>query len=135
MSRKSARESAFKIIFEIPFHEDSSVTDIMEGYFKNEEDLMLTDGDMDYISLCVNGCFDNAIEIDQKISASLKNWTIERISKVNLAILRLSVSEMQYADVPYQVSINEAVELAKKYSDDEAPSFVNGVLADIKKLR
>ena len=135
MSRKAARDNAFKIIYQVPFHEENDVSITVENYWQNEEDKKLTEGDMDYISLCVKGCFDNVSEIDAKISASLKNWTIDRISKVNLAILRLSVSEMSYADVPYQVSINEAVELAKKYSDDEAPSFINGVLADIQKLR
>lgn len=134
MSRKLARESAFKLIFQIPFHGDLKISDVMENYSLCEEDYQkLNQNDLSYVNLCVNSCFDNKEEIDSKISDSLKNWTINRISRVNLAILRLSVSEMSYADVPCSVSINEAVELAKKFSDDEAPSFVNGVLADIIK--
>ena len=135
MSRKAARESAFKIIYQVPFHENSDVNLTLENFAFSEEYASLTKQDIKYIDTCVNGCYNNLESIDSKISSSLKNWTIERLSKVNLAILRLSVSEMEYAEVPYQVSINEAVELAKKYSDDEAPSFVNGVLADIKKVR
>ena len=131
MSRKAARDSAFKIIDQVPFHEDSDVKLTMENFLLSEEYALLTAKDTEYVNTCVNSCYGNLDDIDSKISASLKNWTIERLSKVNLAILRLAISEMEYADVPYQVSINEAVELAKKYSDDEAPSFVNGVLADI----
>lgn len=133
MSRKAARDSAFKLIYQIPFHGDNDVELTMNNYSLSEEYTKLTSADLEYVNSCVKGCFDNLTIIDSKVESSLKNWTIERLSKVNLAILRLSLSEMEYADVPYQVSINEAVELAKKYSDDDAPSFVNGVLADIIK--
>ncbi len=131
MSRNSARDSAFKIIYQVPFHGENDVALTMENYSQSEEYALLTPKDMEYVKTCVEGCFGNLGDIDAKVSASLKNWTIERLSKVNLAILRLSISEMSYADVPYQVSINEAVELAKKYSDDDAPAFINGVLADV----
>ena len=91
-----------------------------------------TADDEDYFTNITTTCFENVTDIDDKISSSLKNWTIDRISKVNLSILRLAVCEIMYIeDIPFQVSINEAVELAKKYSDDDAPSFVNGVLASI----
>lgn len=134
MSRKLARESAFKLIYQIPFHGSLPISEVVENYSVCAEDYAkLDENDLKYVDLCVNGCFDNIDEIDEKISSSLKNWTIARLSKVNLAILRLSLSEMDYAEVPYQVSINEAVELAKKFSDDDAPSFVNGVLAEVIK--
>lgn len=134
MSRKLARESAFKLIYQIPFHGSLPISEVVENYSVCAEDYAkLDENDLKYVDLCVNGCFDNIAEIDEKISSSLKNWTIARLSKVNLAILRLSLSEMDYAEVPYQVSINEAVELAKKFSDDDAPSFVNGVLAEVIK--
>ena len=133
MSRKSARDSAFKLIYQIPFHGDNDVSLTMDNFKCTDEYAKLTEPDMDYVNVCVKGCFDNLSHIDSRVEGSLKNWKIERLSKVNLAILRLSLSEMEYADVPFQVSINEAVELAKKYSDDDAPAFVNGVLADIIK--
>ena len=134
MSRKLARESAFKLIYQIPFHGSLPISEVVENYSVCADDYAkLDENDLKYVDLCVNGCFDNIDEIDEKISSSLKNWTIARLSKVNLAILRLSLSEMDFADVPYQVSINEAVELAKKFSDDDAPSFVNGVLAEVIK--
>ena len=134
MSRKLARESAFKLIYQIPFHGSLPISEVVENYSVCADDYAkLDENDLKYVDLCVNGCFDNIDEIDEKISSSLKNWTMSRLSKVNLAILRLSLSEMDYAEVPYQVSINEAVELAKKFSDDDAPSFVNGVLAEVIK--
>lgn len=131
MSRKTARDSAFKIIFQVPFHGENDVELTMANFAFSEEYEKLTPKDIEYVDSCVKGCYDNLEDIDARISKSLKNWTIERISRVNLAILRLSLSEMENAGVPFQVSINEAVELAKKYSDDDAPAFVNGVLADI----
>lgn len=128
-----ARESAFKLIYQIPFHAEKGVDEVVETYSLGEDYAKLDERDIEYVNAAVNGCFDNLAEIDEKISGSLKNWTISRLSKVNLSILRLSISEMTYAGVPYQVSINEAVELAKKFSDDDAPAFVNGVLADVIK--
>ena len=134
MSRKLARETAFKLIFQIPFHGTLPVSEVVETYSVCEEDYAkLDEKDLEYVDLCVKGCFDNIEEVDSRISGSLKNWTLSRLSKVNLAILRLALSEMTYAGVPFQVSINEAVELAKKFSDDKAPSFVNGVLAGVVK--
>lgn len=134
MSRKAARDSAFKIIYQTPFH--SEVTDsenVMELFLSDESQEKLTQQDLDYVRQTVNNCFENIESIDECLSGSLKNWTLSRISKVNLAIMRLSLSEIKYGEIPYQVSINEAVELAKKYSDDDAPAFVNGVLADVIK--
>lgn len=132
MSRKTARESAFKAIFEIPFHINETPADIINFGISYDEYKLNNKSDADYFTNITTTCFENVKDIDDKISSSLKNWTIDRISKVNLSILRLAVCEIMYIeDIPFQVSINEAVELAKKYSDDDAPSFVNGVLASI----
>ncbi len=71
--------------------------------------------------------------IDNTIKANLKEWTMDRVSKVDLSILRLAVCEILHIeDIPSNVSINEAVELAKKFSDDQAPKFINGVLGNVK---
>lgn len=133
MSRRAARDCAFKLIYQTPFHANSAWQDAFDVFISSGGGEKLDENDLDYIKQTLCNCFDNVEAIDEKIRAMLKNWTLERISKVNLAILRLSVSEMTYGGIPYQISINEAVELAKKYSDDDAPSFINGVLADIIK--
>ena len=72
--------------------------------------------------------------IENLISINLKNnWTINRISKINLSLLKLAIYEMLYKDLPYKIAINEVIELAKKYADDSSPVFINGVLASIVK--
>lgn len=130
MSRKTAREAAFKTIFEIPFHSNETPSDVINFGTKYEEYKLATQSDTNYYVDVVSMCFENIEAIDRKISSFLKDWTIDRISKVNLSILRLAICEITYIeDIPYQVSINEAIELAKKFSDDDAPSFINGVLA------
>ncbi len=129
MSRKSAREAAFKTIFEIPFHDNETHVDII-SYCENNDDGLESDNDKNYYKDVTFKCFENLNAIDEKISGALQGWTINRISKINLAILRLAVCEIVYfSDIPYQVSINEAVELTKKYSDDDSPVFINGILA------
>ena len=82
----------------------------------------------------VTGIQKNEKEILETISKNLKEkWEISRISKINLALLKLATYEIVYAKLPYKVVINEAVELAKKYGDEASPSFVNGILANIVK--
>ena len=129
MSRKSARETAFKTIFEVPFHNNETPVDIITYSADSNEDLK-NQNDTDYYKNITLKCFENIDEIDRKISDVLQGWTINRISKTDLAILRLAVCEICYvSDIPFQVSINEAVELSKKYGDDNSPAFINGVLA------
>ncbi len=133
MSRKAARESAFRLIFETPFHTENDFDGIWDIFCTSDEFAKLTKADTEYVKKTVCDCFENVEQIDGLLESSLENWKLDRVSKINLAIMRLSLSEINYGDIPYQISINEAVELAKKFSDDQAPSFINGVLADIIK--
>ena len=90
--------------------------------------------DVDYIKNVVKVVTDNLEDIDSRIVNALVNWKLDRVSKVNLTILRLAVGEMLFVDdVPGSVAINEAVELTKKYSDEKSTSFVNGVLDKVLK--
>ena len=130
MSRRLARENAFKLIFEIPFYGFDRAIERVDFNFEISEDESISDAGKVYVKNVVKSCFDNIDIIDNKISDSLKNWKIERLSKVDLAILRLSAAEIMYVDdVPYKVSVNEAVEIAKKFGDDQSPAFINGVLS------
>ena len=132
MSRKSARETAFKTIFEIPFHTQDEPAEIINFTVEYAKSDISSSSDTQYFKDVVSKCYDNITTIDEKISDNLKGWSMDRISKVNLSILRLAICEIMYMeDIPYQVSINEAVELAKKYGDDDSSAFVNGVLASI----
>ena len=92
-----------------------------------------SDNDRAYIEAVVSGVRERAAELDAEISACLRGWTLQRLSRVDLAILRLSVYEMQYGGIPAPVSINEAVELTRKYSAEESCPFVNGVLGTISR--
>ena len=108
----------------------------IEGTLQEMEDVLHTsriiDKQGEYID-SVMGAFDaHQEETDAMIEKYSRDWSFDRISKVDLSILRLSVIELVYLrDIPVRVSVNEAVELAKKYSDDKSPSFINGILASV----
>ncbi len=128
MTRKIAREEAFILIFEKAF-DDSSVEEILE-IAKEVRDLEADE----YIDTVFKGVFENIEEIDAIISENAVGWRIERISKTALSVLRLAIFEMKFLeDIPSAVSINEAVELCKKYATKEDASFVNGILATVVK--
>ena len=94
----------------------------------------LKDRDKDEIVKDINEINDKKEEILNKISKNLKdNWSIERISKIDKALLMLAIYEIQYKEIPFKVVINEVVELAKKYGEDTSASFINGVLANVVK--
>ncbi|HCH28051.1 MAG TPA: transcription antitermination factor NusB [Ruminococcaceae bacterium] len=128
MTRKQAREEAFILIFEKQFSADS-LQDILEIAVEVRD--IVPD---EYIKTVFFGAYDSIEEIDAIISDNAIGWSIKRISKTALAILRLAVFEMKYMeDIPVAVSINEAVELSKKYATKDDASFVNGILSTVSK--
>ena len=131
MSRKIARELAFKVIFSVDFqHENEDVEKLIMNL--EDETKEITQEDTGYINDIVQGVIAKKEELDEKIRKYLKGWTMDRISKTDLAILRLAIYEITYReDIPYKVSVNEAVELAKTFSDSTSSSFINGVLAGV----
>ena len=130
MSRTNARKNAFYLIFQHDFVGIESMDEAKEIFFAESEE-EVTETDKKFIDTLVNGTFENIENIDEIIASVAKGWTIERMPKVDLAILRMAVYELKFGSTPTKVAINEAVELAKKYSSDNAPSFVNGVLGKI----
>ena len=131
MSRKIARELAFKVIFSVDFqHENEDVEKLIMNL--EDETKEITQEDKGYINDIVQGVMAKKEELDEKIRKYLKGWTMDRIIKTDLAILRLAIYEITYRDdIPYKVSVNEAVELAKTFSDSTSSSFINGVLAGV----
>jgi len=129
LSRYKVREQAFILCFEKMFHNDS-IDDIIVNTFEGR-DLVLDD---EVIQICKE-IENRAAELDDLISKYLKSgWKLNRISKISFSILRLALYEMLYIeDIPVNVSINEAIELSKKYSGPEDGAFVNGVLANIER--
>jgi N utilization substance protein B len=126
MTRREARELAFTLLFEKTFT-DYPVRQIIENAVQARD--IACD---DFALSLAEGVEKHMGEIDEAISEHLHKWRKERLSRVALSIIRLSVYEILYSeDIPVSVSINEAVELAKKYGGDDDPSFVNGVLGGI----
>ena len=127
MSRRSARKNAFFLLFQMDFNEAAEFEQVKEVFFAEKEE-PVEEGDKAFILSEVEGTREHMAEIDALIEQSAKGWDPERMNKVDLAILRLAVYEMKWGETPVGVAINEAVELAKKFSSDEAPAFINGVL-------
>ena len=136
MSRKIAREVAFKIVFELAFQNDEEPVNLFEKMVESsDEKFEITEEDNAYVKEIITGIQSNESSIDEKIKSHLKeDWSFDRISKIDIAILRLAIYEITYRkDIPCKVSVNEAVELAKIFSEDSSPSFINGILAEILK--
>lgn len=131
MSRTSAREHAFKILYQMQVAPEE-IESTVNLYLENFAEEAVTDSDRAFIVQEIVGTTSRTEELDEKIAGALKGWTLSRLSKVDLAILRLAVYEILHDDsIPVSVSINEAINLAKKYSQDAAPAFINGVLGSV----
>ncbi|MBC6308082.1 transcription antitermination factor NusB [Listeria sp. FSL L7-1582] len=125
MKRREAREKALQILFQMELNEmhlDQAIANVME----EQSDA--------YVDKLVEGVVANKTAIDELIAGNLDNWSMDRLNKVDLAILRVSVFEMVYCeDIPDRVSLNESLEIAKIFSDEKSSKFINGVLANIAK--
>ena len=132
MNRTLMRENAFKLIYSLEIQKVEDIQDQIELYFESNN---IKDQEAkNYIEDAITGLEKHQEEILKDIEMNLKDdWKLSRISKMDLAILKLAIYEIKFSDVPYKVSINEAVELAKKYGEDKSKNFVNGVLASIVK--
>ena len=142
MSRTLAREDAFKLLFEIRItgSQPDNVIEYLVQTLSEDNDMWaqkrISETNLDYIRTVVTGTEENLASINSIIESKLKNWSIERLSKVNLVLLQLAVYEIEFIDdIPFKVSVNEAVELAKKYGDTESGAFINGVLGSIIKTK
>ncbi len=129
MNRRTLREQVFKLLFRIEFNNQEEMQQQC-SYFFEDSDNQILEEDMDYIQNKYNMIMNHLSEIDQLINEKAKGWSTQRMGKVDLTIIRLAVYEILYdEDVPTNVAINEAVELAKKFGQDESYGFVNGILA------
>lgn len=126
MDRKMARAHAMKLIYEWEMGgeggEDTRIN--LLGVEPGEKET-------EFMNSVFEGVVVNQEELDSQISSHLRGWTLERISKVDLAILRLAAYELKLGKLPAGIIINEAVELANQYSTDKAGSFINGVLGNL----
>lgn len=133
ISRTEAREYLFALLFARTFAYDDDAGEFYAAEIENaDKDFGLQS---DYIHDSFFGIVDNMAEIDEKIENNSKGWNLSRLSRVTISLLRLCIYEMEKVDdVPKRAAMNEAIELAKKYDDDNAPAFINGVLDTVSKL-
>ena len=134
MNRTLMRENAFRLLYslEVQKNKEINIEEQIELYIESNN-ITNTEA-IEYMKDAILGIEKNKVEIKALIEENLKsNWKLERISKIDLSFLELAIYEIKYKEVPYKVAINEAVELAKKYGEDNSKTFVNGILASIVK--
>lgn len=129
MNRRELREHIFKLLFRVEFNSGEEMQSQCEMFF-DDVDTEFSAEDMEYIQNKFNNIYSKLAEIDKQIDDKAKGWTVDRMGKVDLTIIRLGVYEILFDnDVPASVAINEAVELAKKFGQDKSNGFVNAILA------
>lgn len=139
MNRTVMREHIFKLLFRVEFHDTVEFEQQISMYFdalregtKEEKAIEVNEEDYNYIHDKAVAIKNNIADIDAKINEISEGWPTTRLGKAELSIMRLATYEALYDDdIPTNVAINEAIELAKKYGSDNAPSFINGVLAKL----
>ena len=128
MTRREARELIMKMLYEMTFHPEKDANLLLEGYTQDMKGKV-----KDFIVNEFNGVLQHQEEIDSIIEASSTNWSINRIAKVDHMLLRMAVYELKWGeDIPQKVAINEAIEIAKVYSTDKSPKFINGILGNMR---
>ena len=128
MTRRELREEIFKLLFMVEFYSKEEMAEQVKSYFEDFPEKEISENDHAYIE----EKYENICAIDEKIAGAAKGWKLERIGKSDLSILRLGVYEMLYDDdIPVGVAINEAVELAKSFGENESASFINGILGKL----
>ncbi len=128
MGRRELREQIFLLLFRIEFNDPQDMPEQIKMFFDDDE-IHHSDKDTNYITEKYNKIVERLSELDKMLNEKAEGWDVKRIGKIELTILRLALFEMKYDDdVPVGVAINEAVELAKKFGQDNAGGFVNAIL-------
>lgn len=134
MNRRKSREIAMKLLFEAAIKKEG-YAEVIED-FKEHTDVDLSDVDMEYITRILKGIQENSQAVDEHIEKYLINWKLYRLPKIDLSILRIATYEILFEeDIPDKVSVNEGIELAKKFSEEKSATFINGVLGSMIKQK
>ena len=132
MKRSAIRELTFRLIYSLEIQKTDDLEEQIELYLQCND--VEDDVAKEYIKDAVTGIKEHIVEIQGLIEKNLKaDWKIDRISKIDLSLLKLAIYEIKYKEIPYKVAINESLELAKKYGEDTSKNFINGILASIVK--
>lgn len=135
MTRRNAREFVMQMLYEGNFHEEAERERIIYDRINDmeQEEKKANRAVIQFMESLYFGVFEHLQEIDEIIEKYAANWSFSRIAKVDLSILRLAIYELKYTDVPQKVAVNEAVEIAKTYSTEKSPKFINGILGSVIK--
>lgn len=132
MKRSAIRELAFRLVYSLEIQKTENLDEQIELYLECNE--VEEDEAKEYIKDAIFGIRENINEIQELIEKNLKaDWKIDRISKIDLSLLKLAIYEIKYKEIPYKVAINECLELSKKYGEESSKNFVNGILASVVK--
>lgn len=132
MKRSEIRELAFRLIYSLEIQKPENLSEQIDLYLECNE--VEEDEAKEYIKDAVLGIKENIKDIQGLIEKNLKSdWKIDRISKIDLSLLKLAIYEIKYKKIPYKVAINECLELSKKYGEESSKNFVNGILASVVK--
>lgn len=132
MKRSAIRELAFQLIYSLEIQKEENLEDQIELYLECNE--VEENEAKEYVKDAVLGINENIKEIQELIEKNLKaDWQLDRISKIDLSLLKLAIYEIKYKEIPYKVAINECLELSKKYGEESSKNFVNGILASVVK--
>ena len=125
-NRSELREIIMKVLYQANLYDEAKISYELNDLIKEQLEI-----ENEFVETSVNGIIKNKKSIEKTANKYLKDWTIDRLSKVDQAILLLGIYELLYTDTPSVVAINEAIELSKKYSDDAVTKMINGVLDKI----
>ena len=132
MKRSAIRELTFRLIYSLEIQKVEDLEEQIELYIQCND--IEDDDAKEYIKDSILGIKENNIEIQGLIEKNLKaDWKIDRISKIDLSLLKLAIYEIKYKEIPYKVAINESLELAKKYGEETSKNVINGILASVVK--
>ena len=132
MKRSAIRELTFRLIYSLEIQKTEDLEEQIELYLECNE--VEDDEAKEYIKDAIFGINEHIEEIQELIEKNLKaDWKIDRISKIDLSLLKLAIYEIKYKKIPYKVAINESLELAKKYGEETSKNFINGILASVVK--
>lgn len=135
LTRREIREKALQSLFQLSANEDLSKETAMEQALLNDQDETEEMEEViipEYLNQLVNGVVENQSMIDEKIKSHLKNWSMSRLAKTDLLVMRIAVYEMLFVEeVPDKVALNEALEVIKRYGDEQSSKFINGVLSNM----
>ena len=132
MKRSAIRELTYRLIYSLEIQKVEDLEEQIELYIQCND--IEDDDAKEYIKDSILGIKENNIEIQGLIEKNLKaDWKIDRISKIDLSLLKLAIYEIKYKEIPYKVAINESLELAKKYGEETSKNFINGILASVVK--